>query len=168
MEHIFRLFFPQMVDEQDGNAVLVRQPLQHRQIPVVIGVGGVVDRTNHLQGVDDDQYGVWVSGKECVHLFLQPLTDERTLRAEVDAVWCVLGDLKEPILDAEDRILQTEIECGALLGAHVPHRFSLGNCHRQPQCKPGLAHFRRACQDVQALCKQGVHYKIGRLQRTIH
>ena len=121
-----------MVDEQDGNAVLVRQPLEHRQIPVVIGVGGVVDRTDHLQGVNDDQHGVGVCGDKCVHLFLQPLADVGALGTEVDAVRCVLGDFKEPILDAEDGILQTEIEGGALLGGHVPDRFSLGNCHRQP------------------------------------
>ncbi len=90
--------------------MLVRQPLQHRQIPVVISVSGIVDRTDHLQGVDDDQHCVGVCGDKCVHLFLQPLADEGALRAEVDAVWCVLCDLKEPILDAVDGILQTEIE----------------------------------------------------------
>ena len=129
-----------MMDQQDGDAVLVRQPLEHRQVPVVIGVGGVVDRTDHLQGVNDDQHCVGMCGDECVHLFLQPLADEGALRAEVDAVWCVLSDFKESILDAEDGILQTEIEGGALPGGHVPDRFSLGNCHRQPQSKPGLAH----------------------------
>ena len=97
-------------------------------------------RLNHLQGIDDDQHGVGVCGDECVHLFLQPLADEGALRAEVDAAWCVLGDLKQPVLDAEDGILQTEIEGGALLGGHVPDRFSLGHRHRQPQGKPGLAH----------------------------
>ena len=91
-----------------------------------------MDRTDHLQGVNDDQHCVRVVREKCVHLFFQPLTDERTLCAEVDAAWCVLCDLKQPVLDAEDGILQTEIECGALLGGHVPDRFSLGNCHRQP------------------------------------
>ena len=99
-----------------------------------------MDRTDHLQGIDNDQHGVGVCGDECVHLFLQPLTDESALGAEVDAVWCVLRDLKESILDAEDGILQAEIEGGALLGGHVPDRFSLGHCYRQPQSKPGLAH----------------------------
>ena len=148
--------------------MLVRQPLEHRQIFVVVGVGGVVNWADHLQGVNDDQYGVWVSGKECVHLFLQPLTDEGALRAEVDAVWCVLCDLKQPVLDAEDRILQAEIEGGTLLGGHVPDRFSLSHRHRQPQSQPGLTHFRGACQDVQTLRDQGIHHKIGRFQRTIH
>ena len=129
-----------MVDEQDGNAVLVRQPLEHRQIPVVVGVGGVMDRTDHLQGVDDDQHGVRMSGEEYFHLFLQSLTDEGALGTEVDAVWCILGDLKEPVLDTENGILQTEIERGALLSGHVPDWFSLGHRHRQPQSKPGLAH----------------------------
>ena len=127
-----------------------------------------MDRTDHLQGVNDDQHCVGVCDDECVHLFLQPLADEGALRAEVDAVWCVLCDLKQPVLDAEDRILQAEIEGGTLLGGHVPDRFSLSHRHRQPQSKPGLAHFRGACQDVQALRDQGVHHKIGRLQRTIH
>ena len=96
--------------------------------------------SDHLQGIDDDQHGVRVAREKCVHLFLQPLTDDRTLCAEVDAVWCVLCDFKESILDAEDGILQTEIERGALLGGHVPDRFSLSHRHRQPQGKPGLAH----------------------------
>ena len=108
-------------------------------------------------------------GDKCVHLFLQSLTDERrTLRAEVDAAWCVLRDLKQPVLDTEDGIFQTEVEGGALPGGHVPHRFSLGRCHGQPQSQPGLAHFRRACQDVQALRKQGVHHKFGRVQWLAH
>lgn len=45
--------------------MLVRQPLEHRQVPVVVGVGGVVDRTDHLQGINDDQYCVWVGSKNC-------------------------------------------------------------------------------------------------------
>ena len=140
MEHIFCLFFPQMVDEQDGNAVLVRQPLEHRQIPVVIGVGGIVDGADHLQRIDEDQNSIRVSYEEALHLLLQPLADGSALRTEMDAVRRVLCDLKQPVLDAEDGVLQTEIESGALLGGHVPHRFSLGHCHGQPQSKPGLAH----------------------------
>ena len=121
-------------------AMFVASGFEHRQIPVVIGVGGVVDRTDHLQGINDDQHGVGVCGDKCVHLFLQPLPNEGALCAEVDAAWCVLSDFKESILDAEDGILQTEIERGALLSGHVPHRFSLGHRHGQPQSQPGLTH----------------------------
>ena len=132
MEHIFRLFFPQMVDEQDGDAVGIRNPFQNREVAVIVGVGCVASRTNHLKGVDDNQHGVGVGSEEHFYLFLQSLADEVALRAEVDAVWRVLGNFKQPVLDAEDGILQAEIEGGTLLGGHVPDRFSLGNCHRQP------------------------------------
>ena len=105
MEHIVCFLLAQMMDEQDGDAVLVRQPFQDRQVPIVVGVGGVVDRADHLQRVDDDQHGVGVCGDECVHLLLQPLADGRALRTEVDAVRRVLRDLEEPVLDAEDGVL---------------------------------------------------------------
>ena len=120
MEHILRFLFPQVVDEQNGDAVLVRQPLQHRQIPVVIGVGGVVYRADHLKCVNDDQHDVRMFPRKCVHLFLQSLANGSTFRTEVDAVRSLLGDFKEPILDAEDRIFQAEIEGSAPLHAHSP------------------------------------------------
>ena len=56
MEHVFRLLFPQMMDEQNGEAQPVCQPFQHGHVPVVVCVGGVVDGPNHLQSVDDDQH----------------------------------------------------------------------------------------------------------------
>lgn len=146
----------------------IRQVLQHRQIPVVVGIGGVVDWSNHLQGIDDDQHGVGVCGEECFYLLLQSLTDERALCAEVDAVRCVLGDLKEPVLDTENGVLQTEVEGGTLFGGHIPDRFSFGYCHRQPQSQPGLTHLWGAGKNVQALRKQGVHHKIGRTYRLAH
>ena len=57
VEHIIGSFLSQMMDQQDGDAVLVRQPLQHGQVPVVIGVGDIVDRAGHLERIDEDQNG---------------------------------------------------------------------------------------------------------------
>ena len=168
MEHIVCLLLAQMVDEQDGDAVLVRQPFQHRQVPIVVGVGGVVDRTDHLQRVDDDQHRIWMGGEEYFHLLLQPLTNGRALRTEVDAAWRVLGDLKEPVLDAKDGVLQAEVERSAPLHAHPPDEFTLGHGHRQPQGQPGLAHLGRARQDMQPLSDQRVHHEVGRTQRLAH
>jgi len=132
VKHIIRLLLAQMMDEQDGDAVFVRQSFQNRQVPVVVGVGGIVDRTDHLQRVDDDQHRIWMDGEECFHLPLQSLTDWRALHTEVDAVRRVLCDLEEPILDTEDGVLQTEVERGAPLHTHPPDEFTLGHCHRQP------------------------------------
>ena len=60
VEHIIGSFLSQMMDQQDGDAVLVRQPLQHGQVPVVIGVGGIVDGADHLQRIDEDQNSIRV------------------------------------------------------------------------------------------------------------
>ena len=157
-----------MMDQQDSDAVGIRDPLQCREVAVVVGVGCVASRTNHLQRVDDDQYRIRVGSEECFHLLLQPLTDEGALRAEVDAAWCVLGDLKEPVLDTENGILQAEIERGALLHGHSPDGFALGHHDGQPQGQPGFSHLGRAGKDVQPLRQQRVHHEVERRQRQAH
>ena len=125
-------------------------------------------RTDHLQRVDNDQRGVRMLRQKCLHLFFQPLTNDGALRAEVDAVRRVLGDFKQAVLDAEDGILQAEIEGGTLPGGHVPDPFPLGYRHRQPQRQPGLAHLGGARQDMQALRNQGIHHKADGLKRLGH
>ena len=139
------------MDQQDSDAVGIRDPLQCREVAVVVGVGCVASRTNHLQRVDDDQYRIRVGSEECFHLLLQPLSNEGALRAEVDATWRILGDLKEPVLDTENGILQAEIESGALLHRHPPDGFALGHHDGQPQGQPGLTHLGGARKDVQPL-----------------
>lgn len=156
------------MNQQDGDAVGIRDPLQCREVAVVVGVGCVASRTNHLQRVDDDQYRVRMGSEECFHLLLQPLSNEGALRAEVDAAWCVLGDLKEPVLDTENGILQAEVESGALLHGHPPDRFALGYHDSQPQSQPGLSHLGRAGKDVQPLRQQRVQHEVEWCQRQAH
>ena len=50
-----------MVDQQNGDAVGVRNVLQHGEVTVVICVGVVITgAADHLQCVDDDQHRVGV------------------------------------------------------------------------------------------------------------
>ena len=141
VEHIIGSFLSQMMDQQDGDTVGIRNPFQSGEVTVVVGVGVVVvGAADHLQRVDDDQHCVRMFGEECAELLLQTLADGSALRTEMDAVRRVLCDLEEAVLDAKDGVLQAEIEGGALLHAHSPDRFSLGHRHRQPQGQPGLAH----------------------------
>ena len=127
-----------------------------------------MDGPNHLKSVDDDQHGAGVFHREVFDLFLQPLSDRGAPRTEVDAVRRVLRDLEQPVLNAEDGVLQTEIEGGALPGGHVPDWFSLGYGHCQPEGQPGLPHLRGARQDMQPLGEQGVHHKIRWMQGLAH
>ena len=64
---------------------------------------------------------------------LPVLADDGALHTEVDVVRCILGDFKQPVLDMQYRILQPEIEGGALPGDQVPNRLALDHHYRQPE-----------------------------------
>lgn len=64
VEHIFCLFFAQMMDEQDSDAVLVCQPLEYRQIPVVIGIGNRMVKTAGFRVMKTLDDFVWNSAIE--------------------------------------------------------------------------------------------------------
>ena len=112
------------MDQQNGNTVFVRNSLECRQVTVVVGVGVViVGSPNHLECVDDDQYGTRVLREKNVDLLLQPSADESALDTEVDSRRSILCDLKQPVLDAEGGVFQAEVECCALSGS-IPQAFS--------------------------------------------
>ena len=136
-EHIIGKLLSQMVDQQNGDAVGVRNVLQHGEVTVVICVGVVITgAADHLQRVDDDQHRVGVLREERAELFLQTLAESVTVGGEVDVGWGVLRDLKQTVLDAEGGVFQAEVECGALLHAHAPDGFALRHRDGQPQRQP--------------------------------
>ena len=133
-EHIVGKLLSQMVDQQNGDAVGIRDVLQHGEVTVVIGVGVVITgAADHLQRVDDDQHRVGVLREERAELLLQALAKGVAVCREVDVGGGVLRDLEQTVLDAEGGILQAEVERGALLHAHAPDSFAL--CHRDGQPK---------------------------------
>ena len=70
--------------------------------------------------------------EKLLQLLHQPVAQNTALCTEVDAGRCVLRHVEQPVLDAELRVLQTEVQCRALFYLHSPDRFALGNGHRQP------------------------------------
>ena len=131
-ELVLGVLLPQMVNQQDSDAVGVGYFLQRGQVTVVVGVGLVVGPAHHLQCVDDDQHRVGVLRKERLKLRLQSFADECALRTEVDVVGRVLRHVQQPVLDAEQGVLQAEVERGAALAAHAPDRLPFGNRNREP------------------------------------
>jgi len=130
-----------MMDQQNGDAVGVRDVLQHGEVTVVICVGVVITgAADHLQRVDDDQHCVGMLREECAELFLQTLTKGIAVGGEVDVGGGVLRDLKQAVLDAEGGVLQAEVERSALLHAHAPDGIALRHRDGQPQRQPGLTH----------------------------
>ena len=130
-----------MVDQQNGNAVGVRNTLQCGEVTVVICVGVVITgAADHLQCVDDDQHRVGMLREERAELFFQPLAESVTVGGEVDVGWGVLRDFEQAVLDAEGGVLQAEVERGALFHAHAPNGFALRHRDGQPQRQPRFSH----------------------------
>jgi len=122
-----------MVDQQNGNAVGVRNTLQCGEVTVVICVGVVITgAADHLQRVDDNQHRVGVLREERTELFLQTLAKGIAVGGEVNAGRSVLRDLKQAVLDAEGGVLQAEVERGALFHAHAPDGITLRHHDGQP------------------------------------
>jgi len=158
-----------MVDQQNGDAVGIRNTLQRGEVTVVICVGVVITgAADHLQRVDDDQHRVGVLREERAELFLQTLANGVTVGGEVDAGRSILRDLKQAVLDAEGGVLQAEVERGTLFHAHAPNGFALRHRDGQPQRQPRFSHLWRSCEDVQSLREQCVHHEIQRRERLTH
>ena len=168
IEHIVSALLAQMMDQQNGDAVGIRDLFQSREVTVVVGVGSVAYRAYHLQSVDNDQHRVRVFVKEGAELFLQSFAQNVALGGEVDIGGSILRDFEQPVLNAEGGVLQAEIEGGALLHGHPPDGFALGHHDGQPQGQPGFSHLGRAGKDVQPLRQQRVHHEVEWCQRQAH
>ena len=79
-EHVVCRFLPEVVEQKDGDPVLVCNLFENGQVPVIIGVGVVtVDASDHLQGIDDNQNGITVVRQKGFQLLLQALAESVTL-----------------------------------------------------------------------------------------
>ena len=95
------------MDEQDGDAVVISQPFQRRDVPVVAGVGvGVLTGLPYLlQRVDDYQRCSRMLRQEAPELILKSSADAPGQGGEVQRVRRVLCDLEQPVLDAGEAVL---------------------------------------------------------------
>lgn len=168
-EHILGVFFSQVVNEQERDAVRVGDALERGEVAVVVGVGHVPPRVaDHLERVDDDEHRVGVLREERFELLLQTFAEDERLGTEVDVGRRVICDLVEPVLDAERGVLQAEVERRAAFCRHAPNGFALGDGDGKPEREPRLADLRRAREDVQPCREQRVHDEVQRLELRFH
>ena len=148
-----------MVDQQDGNAVTVRQRFENADVPVVagVGIGLAANSPNALERVDDHQASGRMLLEKLLDLFHQSTVELFRHHGKVQRRRRVLGEIKEPALDALETVFQTEVENFARFCGEVPERFALCGAETQPQGQPGLADLRRSRQQVEALGQQVFH-----------
>lgn len=152
VEHIFITFLAQMVNEQQGNTVLIRNTLEQREVTVVVGISVIIFCAAHLlQRVNDNQNRVRIFFEKLGELLLQTFLQNVAFGAEANTGRDLVRDAEEPVLDTAGGIFQAEVERGALLCLEIPNALSLGNGGCQPESQPGFSHLRCAGQNVQAL-----------------
>ena len=170
---IIVIHLPQVMHQQNGDAVLVRQRFQNADVPIVAGVGvRVIARgADALERVDDDEPGLRMLLQKLFDLFHQSVVELLGHDGEVQRGRCVLREIKEAALDTLEAVLQTEVQHLAWVRGERPERLALRGAETQPQRQPRFADFRRARQQVQPLREQivdheGDRFVSGALQRV--
>lgn len=109
---IIVIHLPQVMHQQNGDAVLVRQRFQNANVPVVAGIGiCVIARcADALERVDDDEPGLWMLFQELLDLFHQPVVELLGHDGEVQRGRRVLREIKEAALDTLEAVLQAEVQ----------------------------------------------------------
>ena len=162
---IIVIHLPQVMHQQNGDAVFVRQRFQNADVPVVAGIRvRIIARSaDALERVDDDEPGLRMLFQKLLDLFHQPVVELLGHDGEVQRGRCVLREIEEAALDTLKAILQTEVQHLAWPCGERPERLALRGAETQPQRQPRFADLRRACQQVQSLWQQIVDHEGDRL-----
>ena len=137
----------------------VRQRFENADVPVVAGIGiGLIARSpDALESVNDHQTGGRMLFEELLDLLHQSAVELLRHHGEVQRRRRVLGEIKEPALDALEAVLQTEIENFAGSCGEDLERFALCGAEAQPQGQLGLADLWCSRQQVESLGQQVFH-----------
>ena len=162
---IIVIHLPQMMHQQNGDAVLVRQRFQNADVPIVAGIRVCVIAhcADTLERVDDDEPGLRMLFQKLLDLLHQPVVELLGHDGEVQRGRRVLREIEEAVLDALEAVLQTEVQHLAWARGEHPERLALRGAETQPQRQPRFTDLRRACQQVQSLGKQIVDHEGDRL-----
>ena len=123
-----------MVDKQDRDVPTVRKFFQKPDVLIVICVQIAVIScaTNALQSVNHNEFCVRMLCQELLDLLFQPVLERVSHDRKMQRRWRVLGQIKEPCLDALERIFEAEIQELALGCCEIPERLPLRNAQAKP------------------------------------
>ena len=141
-----------MVNQENCNVPFVCKLFQNPDVLIVICVQIAVTARvpNTLQRVDHNELGRRMLGQKLLDLLLQAMFERVCHDRKMQRRRCIFRQVKEPRLDALERIFETEIQRFALRCCEIPERLPLCNAQAKPQGQPRLADFRCTREDMQA------------------
>ena len=107
---IIVIHFPQVMHQQNGDAVFVRQRFQNADVPIVAGIRVCVIAhcADTLERVDDDEPGLRMLLQELLDLFHQSIVELLGHDGEVQRGRRVLREIEEAALDTLKAVLGVE------------------------------------------------------------
>ena len=120
-----------------------------------------------MQGINDDQPGIWVLIDKADKLFLQPLPDAAAFRLHDQPFGCFFAahKLEKTLLQSVEGVLQREIKHGVRLYFASPHGLALRHLQTQPQSQPTFARFAGAGKQRKTGWEQVGNDPLDRRQR---
>ena len=124
---IIVIHLPQVMHQQNGDAVLVRQRFQNADIPVVAGIRirVIACCADALERVDDDEFGLRMLLQKLLDLLHQPVVELLGHDGEVQRGRRVLREIKKAALDTLETVLQAEVQHLAWPRGERPERLAL-------------------------------------------
>ena len=157
-----------MVDDHYRQGVPVREILEQRYVPVVVGIGVVLGRGAYLlQGIYDDQPGAGVLFEIVLQLAHQTVRQLAACHGEAQALAGFIGQTKQPVLDAVKGVLQTQVQHVPRCGRQLPQGPALRHAQAQLQHEPAFPDLLRPAEQGQASGDQAVHHETGLVKRLV-
>ena len=123
-----------MVNQQNCNVPFVRKLFQKTDILVVvrIQISVAARSTDTLQGVNHNKLCGRMLGQKLLDLLLQTMFERVRHDREVQRQRRVFRQVKEPCLDALERVFKTKIQNLALYRCEISERLPLRNTQAEP------------------------------------
>ena len=123
-----------MVNQENCNVPFVCKLFQKPDVLIVvcIQIAVISCATNALQSVNHNEFCVRMLCQELLDLLFQPVLERVSHDRKMQRRWRVLGQIKEPCLDALERIFEAEIQDFALGCCKIPERLPLRNAQAEP------------------------------------
>ena len=168
IEAVLRFHLPRMMHDQEADAVLISKSFQALDHLVVLGIAVLLAAkfADPLQGIDDDEHRVRMSGNELLHLCLKPICHAPGICRKVQTVGTLyIKHPGQPFLESCIVIFKSQIQDRTLPHRIIPKRDPGRDMIGQLCHKEGFPDLWRSGKDIGSGIEKPFH---DRRLRLVH